>query len=118
MARAAATMTAVLPTLVLMSQLSSCVRSELIGGTPGLVRFGSVGRSGETRAQQGAADGIVGQVFGDRAAQPGHLLAVVDDVHLPAVSGEPLGGIRSIGLVESQRLDVDVQAEPSPHPLP
>src|SRR5271163_4477621 len=74
-ARAAATITAVLPTLVLMSQVSSCVRSELIACSgPSLVvsvysDIGivvSAGQRAETRPQQGAAHGLVGQVFGHR----------------------------------------------------
>src|ERR1700739_3485337 len=72
-ARAAATITAVVPTLVLMSQVSSWGRSVLIAcSRSSLFRVGSVGWPAEARAQQRAADGLVGQVFGHRAAQPGH----------------------------------------------
>src|SRR5580692_9916815 len=65
-ARAAATMTAVLPTLVLMSQVSSWVRSELIAlcSLESILEGKSVGRSAETRSQQRAADGLVVQVVG------------------------------------------------------
>src|SRR5271163_3720037 len=115
-ARAAATMTAVLPTLVLMSQVSSWVRSELIECSD--FRVGLVGRTVETRPQQGAAHGVVGQIFGYRAAQPGHLFAVVHGMHVPAVVGEPLSGIRPVGLVEGQGLDVDIEPEPLAHPRP
>src|SRR5271157_4369338 len=93
-ARAAATITAVVPTLVLMSQVSSWVRSELI-----VLLLGSIlerGRSGswaaETRSQQRAADGLIGEVFGNRAAQSGHLVAVGHALHLPAVVRQPLSG--------------------------
>src|ERR1700758_4261159 len=94
-ARAAATITAVLPTLVLMSQVSSWVRSELIALLPvcSRVPIGSVRWPAETRSQQRAADGLIVQVFGYRTAQPGHLLAVVHAVHLPAVVSQPLHGI-------------------------
>src|SRR6516162_842177 len=115
-ARAAATITAVLPTLVLMSQVSSWVRSELIALLLGSVlQRKLVGRPAETSPQQRAADGLVGQVFGHRAAQPGHLVAVIDGVYLPAVVGQPLNGIRTIGLVIGQRLDVDIQTQSLPH---
>src|ERR1700734_865822 len=116
MARAAATMTAVLPTLVLMSQVSSWVRSELIDAP--IFSVGLVRRTVETRAQQGAAHGVVGQIFGNRAAQPGHLFAVVHRAHVPAVGSEPLDGIRAVGLVIGQSLDVDVESESLAHPRP
>src|SRR5271166_1564425 len=113
-ARAAATMTAVVPTLVLMSQVSSWVRNELIGYSRSLCFSGdflSAGRPTETRPQQRGADGLVGQVFGHWTAQPRHLIAVVDDVHLPAVLGQPLTGIRTVRLVIGQGLDVDVEPQ-------
>src|ERR1700739_3040515 len=109
-ARAAATITAVLPTLVLMSQVSSWVRSELIALLLGINR-GSVERAAETRSQQRAADGLVGQVFGYGAAQSGHPVGVVHAAHAPAVVGQPLGGVRTVGLVVGQRLDIDVESE-------
>src|ERR1700756_5183707 len=115
-ARAAATITAVVPTLVLMSQLSSWVRSELMPYS--LVSFWSGGWLAETRAQPGAADGLVSQVFGYRVAQAGHFVAVVDAMYLPAVVGQPLNGIRTVRLGIGQRFDIDTQAEPLPHSEP
>src|SRR5262249_7453603 len=118
-ARAAATITAVLPTLVLMSQVSSCVRSELNCVLPlSVFVVRSVGRLAETRPQQRAADGLVGQLLGHLTAQPGHLVAVVGAVHSPAVIRQPFRGVRSVRLVVGERLDVHIQAESVPHPAP
>src|ERR1700742_597457 len=114
-ARAAATMTAVVPTLDLMSHVSSWVRRELIVLLLDQCFVWS-GVPAETRSQQGAADRLVGQVIGNRAAQSGHLFPIVHTVDVPAVVRQPLGGIRAVGLVVGQRLDVDVQAESLPHP--
>src|SRR5271166_4444240 len=119
-ARAAATITAVVPTLVLMSQVSSWVRSELIVLLLGsiLERGWSGSWAAETRSQQHAADGLIGEVFWNRAAQSGHLVAVGHALHLPAVVRQPLSGFRAVGLMVGQRLDIDIQTESLPHPQP
>src|SRR6202008_4344951 len=132
-ARAEATMTAVAPTLVAMSQVSPSERLVLMpassAGLHGPHRRRAPGRSRAFRDHE-LCEGVL--VVGHRhavhpAVQPAHLVTGVLSRSPPAVGVEPVDDVRAVLVVVDQVLDVDglldaellrQPLEPIPHLLP